>query len=243
MHIIGDVKSAPLQSEEQFLLLKLAQEGNLLAKQKLIVKNYRLVVGIVMQMFTSYDNEIFDEMVSEGVLGLNKAILTFKLETKNKFSSYAVWWIRAYAGKHYRDYSNGIIRLPDNLSYRKLFGKTNIKLYEASGGGGSYLKDESNKVPGGFNWAINLRRVSRINDKGEDLYDNFQRDCSEDPEPIEFDFSDLDEQEKEAITLYYNLGGEDSWHPSLEYVATVMRISRDRLRTILRKAKAKIKLK
>lgn len=77
----------PLSPEEELEAFKLAHEGNEDARQKLILHNLRLVSHIVRKYYsTSPDSE---DLVSIGVIGLVKAIDTFKIESGTKFATYA----------------------------------------------------------------------------------------------------------------------------------------------------------
>ena len=46
--------------------------------------------------FLSYYRKYSEDLFSEGVLGLIRAIEDFDLSKKNAFSTYSVWWIRRY---------------------------------------------------------------------------------------------------------------------------------------------------
>ena len=77
----------PLSPEEELEAFKLAREGNEDARQKLILHNLRLVSHIVRKYYsTSPDSE---DLVSIGVIGLVKAIDTFKIDSGTKFATYA----------------------------------------------------------------------------------------------------------------------------------------------------------
>lgn len=77
----------PLSPEEELEAFKLSREGNEDARQKLILHNLRLVSHIVRKYYsTSPDSE---DLVSIGVIGLVKAIDTFKIDSGTKFATYA----------------------------------------------------------------------------------------------------------------------------------------------------------
>ena len=77
----------PLSPEEELEAFQLAREGNEDARQKLILHNLRLVSHIVRKYYsTSPDSE---DLVSIGVIGLVKAIDTFKIDSGTKFATYA----------------------------------------------------------------------------------------------------------------------------------------------------------
>lgn len=77
----------PLSPEEERESFSLARSGNEEARQRLILHNLRLVSHIVRKYYsTSPDSE---DLVSIGVIGLVKAVDTFKIESGTKFATYA----------------------------------------------------------------------------------------------------------------------------------------------------------
>ena len=77
----------PLSAEEERESFILAGKGDEQARQKLILHNLRLVSHIVRKYyFSSPDSE---DLVSIGVIGLVKAVDTFKIESGTKFATYA----------------------------------------------------------------------------------------------------------------------------------------------------------
>ena len=77
----------PLSRAEEERLVLLNMEGNNDAKSKLIEHNLRLVAHIVKK----YDNtsESNDDLISIGIIGLIKAIDSFKNDKKTKLATYA----------------------------------------------------------------------------------------------------------------------------------------------------------
>lgn len=77
----------PLSAEEEGANFILARAGDENARQKLILHNLRLVSHIVRKYYsTSPDGE---DLVSIGVIGLVKAVDTFKHESGTRFATYA----------------------------------------------------------------------------------------------------------------------------------------------------------
>lgn len=85
-------KYKPLTKSKEKRLLKKCKKGNLKAKNEILEANLRFVFDIAKH-YTGRGVPI-SELISEGNMGLLKAIDKFD-DTKNvKFISYAVWWIR-----------------------------------------------------------------------------------------------------------------------------------------------------
>lgn len=85
-------KYKPLTKAKEKRLLKKCKKGNLKAKNEILEANLRFVFDIAKH-YTGRGVPI-SELISDGNMGLLRAIDKFD-ESKNvKFISYAVWWIR-----------------------------------------------------------------------------------------------------------------------------------------------------
>lgn len=82
-----DVLPEPLSKEEEEYYVKLKEEGDILAKEKLIEHNLRLVVFLAKK----YENTGVDleDLVSIGSIGLIKGINTFSSTKNIKLATYA----------------------------------------------------------------------------------------------------------------------------------------------------------
>lgn len=83
-----------LEESEQVRLALLAQSGCTKSRNVLLRTNR----GFVVQVARRYDNGHLDidELIQNGLLGLNHAIDKYEHHDGTKFLSYAVWWIRVY---------------------------------------------------------------------------------------------------------------------------------------------------
>ena len=81
-----------LDPDEIVKLVKSAQEGDSIAKEKVVQSNLRFVVTIAKQ-FQNRGIPLMD-LISSGNEGLIKAIDKFDVTRGVTFLSYAVWWIR-----------------------------------------------------------------------------------------------------------------------------------------------------
>lgn len=75
-----------------------ARRGDPRAKDELVRHNLALVVMVARKQ--SRGALRLDELVQEGMLGLLRAIEKFDPGAGTRFSTYAVWWIRAYVWKY-----------------------------------------------------------------------------------------------------------------------------------------------
>jgi RNA polymerase sigma factor (sigma-70 family) len=88
----------PLKREEEHLLAVRARRGDSAAVHELVRHNLGLVVGVAFKQRRGTLR--LDDLVQEGNLGLMRAVEKFDPCAGTRFSTYAVWWIRAYVGRH-----------------------------------------------------------------------------------------------------------------------------------------------
>ena len=81
-----------LSQDEEFALARRARNGDEQARQKLVTANLRFVVRIARE-YVGRGLSLM-ELISEGNMGLLKAVDRFDAERGFKFITYAVWWIR-----------------------------------------------------------------------------------------------------------------------------------------------------
>lgn len=81
-----------LPQDEIACLIKKAQQGDELAKNKVVQANLRFVVTIAKQ-FQNRGIPLMD-LISSGNMGLVKAVDKYDVTKGTNFLSYAVWWIR-----------------------------------------------------------------------------------------------------------------------------------------------------
>lgn len=85
-------KYKPLTKAKERRLLRKCKKGNLKAKNEILESNLRFVFDIARH-YTGRGVPI-SELISDGNMGLLKAIDKFDESKDVKFISYAVWWIR-----------------------------------------------------------------------------------------------------------------------------------------------------
>lgn len=86
-----------LTKAEEIQLAKRMEAGDRAARQRMIEANLRLVVAVAKK----YHGQGLDllDLIQEGSIGLMHAVEKFDWRRETKFSSYAVWWIRAAIGR------------------------------------------------------------------------------------------------------------------------------------------------
>lgn len=107
---IGQV--ALLKPEEEVELARRIKKGDLQARERMIKANLRLVVKIAHD-YANFGLPLLD-LISEGNIGLIKAVERFDPDKGGKLSTYAAWWIKQSIKRALANQSK-TIRLPVHL--------------------------------------------------------------------------------------------------------------------------------
>ena len=115
-----EVSRYPLLSpeEESRLARHYKEYGDKKSAQLLVLSNLRLVVKITMEYRSAYSNLM--DLIQEGNLGLMRAVEKFDVSKNVRFSSYAVWWVRAYVLKFILD-NFRLVKVGTTQAQKKLF--------------------------------------------------------------------------------------------------------------------------
>ena len=110
---LGRLTQAPLLTlEEEQALTRRAREGDVLARQKLVESNMRLVINIAR---TYHSRAVpLEDLIQEGAIGLIQAIQRFDPDKGFRFSTYATHWVRQAIGRAI-DNKAKAIRLPAHI--------------------------------------------------------------------------------------------------------------------------------
>jgi RNA polymerase primary sigma factor len=237
----NDVKKLPVMNrereEEIFKLLhdvKINKEEKDKLKTELIYGNLRFVISVAKQ-YQNNGLEILD-LISEGNIGLLKAIDKFDPKCGYKFISYAVWWIRQNIMSSINE--NGrTIRIPSNLIQEEQKSKK-VKIYD------DFITNDSSYV---LPTCVDLSK--EIDGEGNQLIDVIRNPNEENPEGIFNDAEEiktqvrellniLDEREKTIIEKSYGLNG---FEVSLEDLGVEFNCTKERVRQIRDKAIKKLR--
>ncbi len=106
-------KSRLLNKQEEQHYAYLLQKGDITAKNQLIESNLRLVIKIARRYLKS--GMPFLDLISEGNIGLIKAVEKFDPNLDFRFSTYAAWWIQQNIERAIM-YQQRTIRLPVHIA-------------------------------------------------------------------------------------------------------------------------------
>jgi RNA polymerase sigma-32 factor len=133
---LNQIKRFPvLSAEEEFMLAKsYLDHGESEAAHKLVTSHLRLVAKIAMQ-YRGYGLPVAD-LISEGNLGLMKAVKKFDPDKGFRLSTYAMWWIKASVTEYIlRSWS--LVKMGTMSAQKKLFfslrkAKRRLEIADAS---------------------------------------------------------------------------------------------------------------
>lgn len=117
---LQNIRKYPIltQEEEYTLATKYKETGNKDVAYQLITSHLRLVVKVVSR-YKGYGLPV-SEMISEGNIGLLYAIDKFEPDKGFRFSTYALWWIKASVQKYILN-SWSLVKLGTTAAQKKLF--------------------------------------------------------------------------------------------------------------------------
>jgi len=134
---LRDIRRFPvLTSEEEFVLAKRWQEHeDVAAAHQMVTSHLRLVAKMALG-FRHYGLPVAD-LISEGNLGLMRAVKKFDPDKGFRLATYAMWWIKAALHEHVLN-SWSLVRFGTLAAHKKLFFnlrrvKTKLGILESNG--------------------------------------------------------------------------------------------------------------
>jgi len=240
-------KTPLLTIQEEITLARRIRKGNKAARDHMISANLRLVVKIAMD-YKDFGLPLLD-LISEGNIGLIKAVERFDPRKGGKLSTYAAWWIKQSIKRALANQSKTIrlpVHLVDKISKMR---KTAMRLSEQLGREPSdeelaiELQIPTSKVA--HLKSVSVRPASLDAPVGEDgdsgtfgeivgddnavsPYEGLRdRNQSSDLNAM---VNSLDKREAEIIKLRFGLDGRDEL--TLEEVGRRFNVTRERIRQL-----------
>jgi RNA polymerase primary sigma factor len=245
---LDEIGRTPLLTpEEEMALARRIRAGDRVARNQMIVANLRLVVRIAID-YRDFGLPLLD-LISEGNLGLVKAVDRYDPDRGAKLSTYAVWWIKQSIKRALANQAR-TIRLPVHLvSEIAKLRRTGVQLAVRLGRdpADQELADELQ---------IALSRVARLKAAnvqpssldaplgadhgagtfgetlGDDSAINPYEDLREKDRRLDLNglLASLDQREAEVIRLRFGFNGQDEL--TLDQVGLRFELTRERIRQI-----------
>ena len=254
---LREIGQTPLLTrEEEVKLARRIKRGDQAARQQMIKANLRLVVKIAHD-YSSYGLPLLD-LISEGNIGLMKAVERFDPKKGGKLSTYAAWWIKQSIKRALANQSK-TIRLPVHL-VDKIARMRRIALQLTEEFGREPTDEELSEELGMTPSKIAQLRTAAIRpasldatvgqeEDGASLGDMIGDESAHDPSDLLSDknlrktvldlLHVLDERELKIINLRFGLDGKKEM--TLEEVGKKFKVTRERIRQLQNIALRKIK--
>jgi len=242
------ISNLPLVSKQEEIILaaKVANNDDI-ARQRLINANLRLVVKIARD-FVGCGLPLMD-LISEGNIGLMKAVDRFKPEKGGKLSTYAAWWIKQGIKRSLSN-KGKIIRIPVHL-VEKLGRLNRLSAHLANQLGREPTKEEISEASGisvkklqqtldYCKQPVSLDQPTIFHDKTKTISTLIPDDNAQEPSEALMNkdllnkipklLEALEERERQIIILRYGLDGKRE--KTLEEVGKLFNITRERIRQL-----------
>lgn len=183
-HYLQEIQKFPLLTleEEQEYGTRFQKTGDKEAAKMLVQSHLRLVVKIA-NTFRNYGLPIVD-LVSEGNVGLIQAVKKFDPSKGFRFSTYAMWWIKAYI-QEYILRSWSLVKIGTTVAQKKLFfNLRKIKKRLSANETGNLLPSEIKRIAHDLN--VSEKEVVEMNSRLQNSDSSLNQIIGDDEDGVEF---------------------------------------------------------
>jgi RNA polymerase primary sigma factor len=242
-----------LTAADEVELAKRVERGDKAAKDRMINANLRLVVSNAKR-YQGHGVPLQD-LIQEGIIGLNRAVEKFDWRRGFKFSTYATWWIRQACQRAVSNLSR-TIRVPTHVHERRQKLARVRQRFEVQHGREpttEELADEAGMELQHAQEALAVVEASvslhrPVGDEGDgELGDLFADPTAADPaeeagealrrQAVRTALEKLPERERRILELRFGFDGDQL---PLEAIGRELGITRERVRQLEREALAKL---
>jgi RNA polymerase primary sigma factor len=197
-------KCKPITRVEENRLIRLAKNNDKEARDKILTSNLQFVFDVAKK-YRGYGADMPD-LIAEGNMGLTKAIYRFDETRGVKFISYAVWWVK----QSILEYLRKTGRAANNEVGMDEINRSCI---------------EKKPAP------VDPEYDDTLSDEYPDIevYEDDEEAEEYNSETVGRLLSVLNDRERNVITMYYGIGGEEE---TLDEIGDSLGITKERVRQI-----------
>ena len=254
---LREIGQTPLITpKEEIALARRIKKGDRAAREQMIKANLRLVVKIARD-YENYGLPLLD-LISEGNIGLMKAVERFDPKKGAKLSTYAAWWIKQMIRRAISDQSK-TIRLPVHVGDKLLHIRRAEAKFENEFGRAPTDEELSGDL------GLSAKRISQYrkasirptsldatlgdtestvaevvaDENAETPYDTLEEKT--DNRLIHEILPTLDSREQEIVRARFGIDGDKE--KTLEEIGRKLGVTRERIRQIQELALAKLRIR